>query len=512
MSRPVFDVLTEPWIPVIRADGTPDELGIIPCLEQAHCIEEIQDPSPIVEFGLYRLLVAFVLDALILAGRRPKDEHDLRDLIDAGAFDKTLLSDYVRACGDVFDLFHPEKPFLQTVMAGGEQKSVFDFYPTFPTGNNLTHFCHGELHQQKETPAGIARLLTMISPFNVKVKTGKPRTIVGDPPIYALPIGRTLLHTLALNLPLPGTRYTEGEERIAGPAWRSFPSQGSPSTTPAQSFTWPCRLVRVIPPGPDGFVHAVLGGAGLKGPRGWRDPSCAVLEDGKGRVRHLGLEEARPLWIDAGPLSICAAGSVRWGKSEWAFVRPAVVSNAFGVSQSSDVSIRFYAWRTRESKVFEWVRARWAVPQALGNSSRLGPVVEKEIHRSEAAALELRNALKSLAPNRATAKRQKSGSGKGTKQTLRLRSVNERCVRAYWLRLEREFAPLMSAVAALAPSSVDDPGVVAAATHGWRETIHDLALDQFDSGAKDFDADGDALERLVKARARLQMNLRKVMS
>lgn len=84
MSRPSFDVLTEPWIPVVRLDGAADELGILPCLEQAHHIGEIKDPSPIVEFGIYRLLVAFVLDALVLAGRRPEDEHDLRDLLSQG--------------------------------------------------------------------------------------------------------------------------------------------------------------------------------------------------------------------------------------------------------------------------------------------------------------------------------------------------------------------------------------------------------------------------------------------
>ncbi|MBL8065520.1 MAG: type I-E CRISPR-associated protein Cse1/CasA, partial [Chthonomonadaceae bacterium] len=73
MNRPTFNVLTEPWIPVIRLDGTRDELGILPCLEQAHELREIRDPSPIIEFGLYRLLVAFVLDALVMADKRPED-------------------------------------------------------------------------------------------------------------------------------------------------------------------------------------------------------------------------------------------------------------------------------------------------------------------------------------------------------------------------------------------------------------------------------------------------------
>ncbi len=140
MNRPSFNVLSEPWIPVIRGDGSRDELGILGCLEQAHELREIRDPSPIVEFGLYRLLVAFLLDALILAEKRPEDPLDLKKLIEAGKFDMDMIHNYVERCGEVFDLFHPQRPFLQDSQASGEEKSIFDFYPVFPSGANVVHF------------------------------------------------------------------------------------------------------------------------------------------------------------------------------------------------------------------------------------------------------------------------------------------------------------------------------------------------------------------------------------
>ena len=55
MNHVSFNVLTEPWMPVIRLDGSRDQLGILSCLEQSHNLREIRDPAPIIEFGLYRL-------------------------------------------------------------------------------------------------------------------------------------------------------------------------------------------------------------------------------------------------------------------------------------------------------------------------------------------------------------------------------------------------------------------------------------------------------------------------
>ena len=34
MIRPSFDVLGEPWIPVVRLDGAADEFGILRCLSR----------------------------------------------------------------------------------------------------------------------------------------------------------------------------------------------------------------------------------------------------------------------------------------------------------------------------------------------------------------------------------------------------------------------------------------------------------------------------------------------
>ena len=65
--RPSFNVLNEPWIPVVAMDGTKEMLGIRETLRRAPDLKEISIVSPLEEFSTYRFLSVFLMDAL-----RPK--------------------------------------------------------------------------------------------------------------------------------------------------------------------------------------------------------------------------------------------------------------------------------------------------------------------------------------------------------------------------------------------------------------------------------------------------------
>ena len=47
--KPSFDVLQEPWIPVVTFEGETLEVGILDALLRSPEWKEIQDPSPMVE-------------------------------------------------------------------------------------------------------------------------------------------------------------------------------------------------------------------------------------------------------------------------------------------------------------------------------------------------------------------------------------------------------------------------------------------------------------------------------
>ena len=500
MNRPSFNVIMEPWIPVIGLDGRSAELGIQPCLEQAHELREIRDPSPISEFGLYRLLVAFVLDALILFDRRPEDPLELKVILQEGRFDSQMFKTYIEQGGDVFDLFHPKRPFLQTEMKGSKTKPLAGMNPVAPSGTNVGHWRHAHEDSLAVSAQEAARLLTTIAPFMTAGGAGLSPSINGAPAIYALPLGRNLFETLVFNIPL--RRQDSGNGVVA---WRSNrpPGQERTEATTVEALTWRPRRIQLVPKigeNNDAYVREMMFEKGDSTRLSWIDASLAYRYD-KDKVTPVRMREGRPLWRDAGPLLLL--NETEHGKDEKkvSFRRPDVVEQAFALTEAGEpVAIQVYGMRTDlKMKVFEWGRSAWSIPANLGRSTRLGSLVQREIERAEQAAFGLRNCIKALYPRQ----------GAGNKEALGC--IVGRSERVYWQHLELRFHPLMKAFAALEPSAPDDPHLIASAARNWREAIGAFAIQQFESAAQDMDADSDALERQVRARSRLNATLKKVL-
>ena len=502
MDQPSYNVLTEPWIPVIHSDGSRGELGILPCLKQAHELREIRDPSPIIEFGIYRLLVAFVLDALILDDRRPEVPLDLEGLIKEGRFDSGMIVDYIKKCGDVFDLFHPERPFLQVKMDEEETTPVARVFPASPSGTNVSHWHHQSEKMFKVTAKVAARFLTTIAPFMTSGGAGLSPSINGAPSIYALPIGQSVFETIVINIPLRMNQES-GSGLVA---WRSERIPGSERTqaTTVEALTWRPRQIQLVPEFSDDgniVVRKMKFKKGDSSRLNWLDASLGYRYE-KDKVTPIRMRENRMLWRDAPPLVLLNDNKYGRGETKVYFKRPDVVEHAFVLADSGEpLVIKLYGMRTdMKMKVFEWAKTAWTVPPNLGHSTRLGSLVQQEIDRAEKAAYALRSCIKVLYPR----------DGTGNKKALG--TISARCERAYWQRLEARFQPLLSSFATLDSNAPDEPALIEATARDWRETICRLALKQFDFAAKDMDADGDALERQVRARSRLNNTLRKVLS
>ena len=501
MSSPSFNVLTEPWIPVIRLDGTQEELGILPCLEQAHELREIRDPSPIIEFGLHRLLIAFVLDALIQANKRPEDALDLKECIAPGQFDVALLHNYSAKCGSVFDLFDPVRPFLQTPMPKSSSKPISGMYPVAPSGTNASVWHHHHEDEMTLTAAGAARLLTTVAPFMTAGGAGLSPSINGAPAIYALPMGSNLFETIVLNLPL--RRQDTGTGTVA---WRNsrVPGEERTQATTVEALTWRPRRLQLVPIAAANGTTLVREMKFEKGDStrlAWIDSSLAYRYE-KDKVTPVRMREARPLWRDAGPLLLLSQKTTGSGEEKVAYQRPDVVAQSFEVIPSaSAVRIAAYGMRTdMKMKVFEWTKATWSVPARLGRSTRLGIVVSAQLDLAKTIADALRDAIKHLYPR----------DGQGNKAALGC--IVSRSERSYWQRLESKLQPLMNAFAELDVNAPDDPALIPGTVKPWHEAISGLASEQFEMAAQDMDSDSDALERQVRARSRLLASLKKHLS
>ena len=214
------------------------------------------------------------------------------------------------------------------------------------------------------------------------------------------------------------------------------------------------------------------------------------------------MQENRPFWRDAGALLLLNEGEHGRDEKKVSFQRPDVIEQAFVLTDEGDsLTVQVYGMRTDiQMKVFEWAKSAWSVPSRLGRSTRLGSLVQQELRRAEDAAYGLRSSIKALYPR----------EGAGNKEALG--TIADRCERAYWQRLEHGFHPLITTFAALDPNAPDDPALIATTARDWHEAIRNLALEQFELAAEDMDADGDALERQVRARTRLYNKLREVLS
>ncbi|MFJ1878223.1 type I-E CRISPR-associated protein Cse1/CasA [Streptomyces chartreusis] len=255
---PRFDLTVQPWIGVLRLDGTQDELSLRQLFAQAGELRRIVGDLPTQEFTLLRLLLAIAHDAL--AG--PCDIDEWRDLwADTNCFD--AVETYLDTHRERFDLLHPSAPFFQTAGLRTAKDEVFSlnrlvadvpngepfFTSRMPTVQRLTfaEAARWVIHAHAYDTSGIKSGAV----GDERVKSGKVYPLG---PGFAGTLGgvfaegTTLRETLLLNLIAADA---EAIETMAGdrPAWRAQPcGPGGGERTPSgllDLYTWQTRRVRL---------------------------------------------------------------------------------------------------------------------------------------------------------------------------------------------------------------------------------------------------------------------------
>ncbi|MGI5819457.1 MAG: type I-E CRISPR-associated protein Cse1/CasA [Armatimonadota bacterium] len=200
-----FDLVSEPWIPCVRLDGTSDELGLLDTLTQAHELREVVDASPLVTASLHRLLLA-----IVHRNFGPHNYDAWRELWEAGRFDAQVLTEYFDQWRHRFDLFDEERPFYQTPgMLGATYHPLAVFAEELASGINKTLFSHDIDSEPVEfSPARAAALVIAMQNYDLSGTRSHPegsgRTYPSAAPLglgFAfMSVGDTLLQTLLLNL------------------------------------------------------------------------------------------------------------------------------------------------------------------------------------------------------------------------------------------------------------------------------------------------------------------------
>ncbi len=193
-----FNLTQKPWISVISQDFQYKEVSLIELFQTWGELREIQADNPPTTLALYRFLLALLHHVY----QGPKNEEHWEEIQEDNG-QKAIA--YLKAKRDLFDLLHPDRPFLQDPTITPEQAGeIYQAYVLH--GNNTsTVFCHE--HQWSGSTLSLptaARLVLRLHLFDVGGrKTGSPISAGVIPTMDAANVlvrGKTLQKTLLLNL------------------------------------------------------------------------------------------------------------------------------------------------------------------------------------------------------------------------------------------------------------------------------------------------------------------------
>lgn len=505
-----FDLLHQPWIPVIDCRGQPLELSLLEVLDRAHELAAVEEASPLVTVGLHRFLFAVLHHYLPLA-----DEDDWEAVWSAGRLPKGLRDKVANECAGRLDLFHKKHPFFQsgdiplTGKPGGTIKTVGYLFPEASTGTNIVHFSHPGEDSHAYCPACCARGLVAQPPFAMAGGRGMRPGINGVPPFYVVPHGSNLAATLLLNYVLPTHRPRVAADTDPGPVWcgdGEVPEEEKCAGAGfVESLTFPSRRMRLFPDCAGGICSrcgrqsGVLvrrmvydQGCYLAEGRVWRDPWVSyALRRGANNAQSQPIpirpSEERSVWRDFPRMFL---------KGQTDAERCAILNQLDDLidqnvlDAKTPVAFEVTGVRTdMKAKVFEWIHSSLDFPLALIREAKAAPYISGALKTAEDVAGVIADALCRLHPD---AERQ---SPKWADVRKAMRTLITRTQRQYWQELEIPFR-----------RSLQDPRLTGSTTElgqwqkEWRETVFSTARRLFEQTVEAYDSTADELRRQQTAR------------
>lgn len=314
----VFDVLREPWIPVLRSDRSSASLGILDLLEQAHELKSLNSESPLENYSIFRLLCAFLMDAYA-----PEYIDDRQQILECGHFDPVVLRHYVERCADEgcsFDLFDEKRPFMQARYNKTYDKKtspVAVLVHALPVGSNHIHFDHRLSAEHCLTAAEALRALCAAYVFCAAMKGGPytqyPSSVNNSPCIYVTYQGESLFESLVVSILSKDECESKNIPWDTLPvAWRNddeiIPEKECPTVSLLAAFTWQPLRVNFVPVEKKGelYVKEVYRKPGLNfqgDGRCWYDPHVPYRKNNKDEWNSIKPQSGRQFWRDVGAVT-----------------------------------------------------------------------------------------------------------------------------------------------------------------------------------------------------------------
>lgn len=378
-----FNILTEPWIPM----SSGETLSLLDALAGAQALAGVECVSPLETVAVYRLMIAFLMDALQL---KTRDER--LALLRQGRFDVAAIHAYARRCeaeGASFDLFDAERPFMQAAYdqkLDKERKSAAIMALEIPSGNNHVFFDHAP--EARFTPGEALRQLLTAYLFCTAAAQGYPSSVNNTPCVYVLHHGENLHETLTLNMV---SRAECGNIAWGKPAWREDgkvePKREFADVSMLRALTWqPRRATLLADEG--GIVSEVYWqqGHNFKGNALWRDPHVPYRILKGGEYTSLKPQSGRAFWRDLGALA--ASREDRYGKP------PLVVANA--PEDKTLYRLSMTGLVTSNASLIDLDAEEMNLPRSVLEDAERGDMLREDLLFFEDCAQALRFAAKDL--------------------------------------------------------------------------------------------------------------------
>ena len=251
-----YNLLDEKWIPVLYRDGRAGRVvSLVDCLRDAHEISELREQSPIMVCSLYRFVIAVVH---WLDGSGPQAPVQRAGLLAAGQMPSAWL-EKLAEYRTHFDLLSVDRPFLQDAelskelakcigegqrnWAHGDErmeaKPAAYLATEIPTSTYKAHFWHSLDEESRLCLRCCVNSMLTLPAFCTGVGQGNETSINDVPPVYFLIQGRSLLETIAQNLP---AQHVSGDV----PAWEGMKGI-SDQIGPLEGLTWRPRRIALLP-------------------------------------------------------------------------------------------------------------------------------------------------------------------------------------------------------------------------------------------------------------------------
>lgn len=330
-----FDLRVEPWIPVRLLTGEPTCVGLCELFERAHEVEDVEVPVPPAAAGLLRIL-APIAARIAADGDERLDDPDIAEdiggwfdlrkrVLKAERFDPDAVEAYFgrQDLAGRFDLFHPERPFLQDprlraqcVDAKGapNPSGVNKLVMGRPTGvHGAVLFGHFTDTAPVPVPAAEAAWHLIAQLYYGPSGQCTPRRITDKragstdaaplrKSVSYFPWGPDLFTTLVLAVPRPQDDV-DWEAEDACPWEEDFrdPLEPLPPLTwPGRMLTGRFRHAALLVPSQDGrtVTDAYLTWSTHEPPHKVRDPYQILDRRGDGDFQPREADGARALWRD----------------------------------------------------------------------------------------------------------------------------------------------------------------------------------------------------------------------